>query len=87
MDLEQERLDMMRAAHEGRSRAVMHYQVNIDNFRAALTLLEGEMDPNLDAFARELEAALANEIAQQAREKVMLTVVERQLETTNVRPA
>jgi len=87
MDLEQERLDMLRAAYEGRSRAVMHYQVNIDNFTEAVDRIGQTDDVNLASFVSELTTMIVNERAQQARERVMLEVITAQLEKANVRPA
>ena len=86
MDLAQERIDILKGALEQRQRAVMHYQINIDNFRAAIALLDAEHqdDPRLAGYADELVRALAENEGQQARERVILRVIEAQLEPGHV---
>ena len=83
MDLKQERIDILRAAFEQRSRDVMLHQINIDNYRLAI----GECGPGLADFAAQLEELLASSIREQSKERVMLKVIEQQLEADNVRPA
>lgn len=79
MDLAQERLSILRAAAEQRRRDEMIYQINIDNFTLALAEIGGSEDPDLVVFAKELRERLAGEKAQQARESILLKVIERQL--------
>lgn len=83
MNLKQERTDILRASFEQRSRDVMLHQINIDNYRLAIA----ECGPDLADFAAQLEELLASSIHEQAKERVMLKVIEQQLEAENVRPA
>jgi hypothetical protein len=83
MDLKQERLEILRAAFEQRSRDVMFHQINIDNYRLAI----GECGSDLSEFAAQLNDLLQSSIREQAKERVMLKVIEQQLEADNVRPA
>ena len=83
MDLKQERLEILRASFEQRSRDVMLHQINIDTDRRAI----GECGPGLADFAAQLEELLASSIREQSKERVMLKVIEQQLEADNVRPA
>lgn len=78
MDLEQERIDILKDALDQRRRGVMHYQINIDNFRAAIALIETEhaADERLAGYADELRLLLEQNEMQQAREQVMLRVIE-----------
>lgn len=77
-----ERHDILTAAAEQRRRDVMHYQINIDNFRAAIAEIEAHHadDANLLAFRDHLAGLLASSLAEQAKERIMLTVIERQLQ-------
>ncbi len=78
MDLEQERLDILRSAAEHRAREVMHYQINIDNYRRALAEIKG--DHKLADFAENLRGLLTSSIQEQAKERIMLKVIQDQLE-------
>lgn len=86
MDLAQERLDTLIQARDARRRAVMHYQIDIDNFTAAIALIGREHgdDPALQAFGNELADLLATTMHQQDRERVILRVIEAQLEPGHV---
>lgn len=87
MDLKQERIDILRGAFEQRARDVMLHQINIDNFTAAIDAITPDANENLRSFAQELMQRLGCELAQQARERVMLKVIEQQLEAADVRSA
>ena len=82
MDLEQERIDMLTAAAEGREREVMHYQINIDNYARAIAEIEAEHAGSdaLSDFANQLRDLLASSIIEQAKERIMLKVLRDQLE-------
>ena len=82
MTLTAERHDILTAAADQRRRDVMHYQINIDNFRAAIAEIETNHgdDANLMAFRDHLDGLLASSLAEQAKERIMLTVIERQLQ-------
>lgn len=82
MDLVQERLDLLTAAREARQRAVMHYQIDIDNFATAIELINSTLDNDQDmlSFASELEDRLASTRHQQAREQIILRAIETQLD-------
>ena len=82
MSLTTERRDILTAAAAQRARDVMHYQINIDTFRAAIAEIEAHHadDANLLAFRDHLGGLLASSLAEQAKERIMLTVIERQLQ-------
>ena len=69
-------------AVQARMRDVLLYQINIDNFRLAIEEIRQNHsdDPSLNAFSNQLQEQLASNLAEQAKEKIMLTVIERQLE-------
>lgn len=77
-----EKLKILSEAAEARRRDVLFYQINIDNYRLAIAEIEAEHadDPSLKAFSAHLSELLTSSLAEQAKEQVMLTVIERQLE-------
>ena len=79
MNLEQERLDILKTAAEGREREVMHYQINIDNYERAIAEIEAN-HPDMGEFADRLRELLASSRVEQAKERVMLKVIRDQLE-------
>ena len=79
MNLEQERLDILTQAAEGREREVMHYQINIDNYERAIAEIEAN-HPDMGEFADRLRELLASSRVEQAKERVMLKVIRDQLE-------
>lgn len=67
----------------GREDEVQLYQINIDNYRLAVEHIAGmgaDDQAELADFRSELEQRLAAELHQQKRAKVMLAVVQQQLE-------
>ena len=79
MNLEQERLDILTQAAEGREREVMHYQINIDNYERAIAEIEAG-HPDMGEFADRLRELLASSRVEQAKERIMLKVIRDQLE-------
>ncbi len=75
--------EILTSAHDARQAEVMHYQINIDNYTLALAeirkLPEGEQS-ELSAFAEQLRGLLASERLEQKKAKIMLAVVQQQLE-------
>jgi len=82
MNLEQELIDILTASAEGREREVMHYQINIDNYRLAIAEIETNHsdDKALVAFAGNMRELLASSIIEQSKEKILLKVIRNQLE-------
>lgn len=80
--LETERRAMLSDAAAHREREVMHHQINIDNYRLALAEIDKNHtgDANLAEFAKQLAELLSSSIREQAKERIMLTVVRQQLE-------
>ena len=80
--LEIERKTMLTEAASHREREVMHHQINIDNYRLALTEISTNYadDADLVDFAKQLSELLASSIREQAKERIMLTVMRQQLE-------
>lgn len=77
------RRDILTAALAAREQEIMHYQINIDNYTLALEEL-GTLPDNeaaeLAAFTAQLTGLLASEILEQKKSKIMLKVMQRQLE-------
>lgn len=79
----QSRRDILTAALAGREQEIMHYQINIDNYTLALEELAALPDSEaaeLAAFAAQLTGLLASEILEQKKSKIMLKVMQRQLD-------
>lgn len=77
------RRDILTAALTGREQEIMHYQINIDNYTLALEELSALPDneaAELAGFAAQLTGLLASEILEQKKSKIMLKVMQRQLE-------
>jgi hypothetical protein len=76
------KLEVLRAAADGRRAEVMNYQINIDNFRLAIAKIGAEHadKPEIVAFADQLRSLLASSEIEQLKERIMLEVIEQQLE-------
>lgn len=72
------RTEMQTAAFEARVKEVIEYQVNIDNFRGAISMI-GE-DAELAEFKAQLEELLRSSLLEQRKSKIMLEVVRAELE-------
>lgn len=69
---------MLTSALEARVKEVTEYQVNIDNFKAALDKI-GE-EPELEEFKEQLQALLASSLLEQRKAQIMLEVIQSQVE-------
>ena len=76
------RIDILRASAEGRRAEVMNYQINIDNFRLAIAKIEAEHadNPEMAEFSERLRDLLHSSEVEQLKERIMLEVIEQQLE-------
>lgn len=81
-DLAQERINILTAAAEHRRREIMNYQINIDNFRAAIDLIDERYTNNdhMQVFREQLQGLLESSLIEQTKEAIMLEVVENQLQ-------
>jgi hypothetical protein len=70
--------EILTAALDARIKEVTEYQVNIDNFRLALVHI-GD-DPELQDFKAQIEGLLASSIFEQKKARIMLDVIQSQLE-------
>lgn len=83
-----EKFDMTRkeilfATLKGREQEIMHYQLNIDNYTLALEeigSMPAEEAADLADFFDQITNLLASEILEQKKSKIMLRVIQRQLE-------
>ena len=76
------KLEILSAAVEQRRQEVMHYQINIDNYRAAIAELDENYSDRADMapFREQLCELLRTSLIEQTKEKIMLTVIERQVQ-------
>lgn len=81
LDLEQEKLNILTSSLEQRKKEVLYYQINIDNYTKALSLIEEKYSDrdDLQSFVDQLNALLESSILEQTKEKIMLEVIEDQL--------
>lgn len=73
--------EILIASLEGRQKEITEYQVNIDNFRLAIEAI-GE-DVELQSFKSQLQELLASSLLEQKKAKIMLGVIEAQLNEVN----
>ena len=75
--------EILLPALKARQQEVVHYQINIDNYTLALAeirkLPQAEQD-ELRAFADQLSSLLASEKLEQKKARIMLAVIQQQLE-------
>jgi hypothetical protein len=77
------REEIISGALEARVQEVMHYQINIDNYTLALqeiNLLPINEQVELSAFVEQLTSLLASEKVEQKKAKIMLSVMQKQVE-------
>lgn len=77
------REDILQTALTAREQEVMHYQINIDNYSLALeriASLPAEERAELADFASQLKSLLTSEKLEQKKAKIMLAVIQQQLE-------
>lgn len=81
MELENERLQILKDAADHRRRDVMHYQINIDNYRLAIEEIMSNHADNeeLVAFSYHLQGLLESSLLEQSKELIMLKVIEKQI--------
>lgn len=79
MNLEQERIQILKDNLAARQKEVMHYQINIDNYRLAIRKIESGNLTDLTEFANQLKELLNSSIKEQAKEQLMADVIAEQL--------
>lgn len=72
--------EILKNALEARHQEVLGYQINIDNYRLAIEHIDASGDADLFDFRDQLKGLLASEILEQKKAKVILAVIERQLQ-------
>jgi hypothetical protein len=76
------RTEILTSSLDARIREVTEYQVNIDNFRAALALIGN--DAELADFTVQLKSLLASSLTEIRKAQIMLDVIQSQLEVDHV---
>jgi hypothetical protein len=79
----QTREEILKASLDARIQEVMHYQINIDNYRIALEEISKMPDDDramLSGFADRLRTLLSSEKLEQKKAQIMLTVLKQQVE-------
>jgi len=70
--------EILTSALEARTKEVTEYQVNITNFSLAIERIAD--DPELQEFKTQMQGLLASSILEQRKSKIMLDVIQSQLE-------
>jgi hypothetical protein len=74
------KLETLSQARDARVAEVLYYQINIDNYTLAIEEIDRLQDAELSEFKQQLQSMLKSEILEQKKAKVLLTVIEKQLE-------
>ena len=79
--MDNEKITALRAAKEHREKEVLYHQINIDNYRLAIALIDEEWsaDSTLAPFRAQLEELLAASVLEQKKERILLKVITQQL--------
>lgn len=72
--------ETLQNAHTARVDEVEMYQLNIDNYKLAIQLIDEDNDAQLDGFKSQLNSLLEAEMLEQKKAKIMLRVIEKRLE-------
>ena len=76
--LENYRKEILKNALESRQKEVVEYQINIDNFRLAIEKI-GD-DSEMQLFKDQLQDLLKSNLYEQSKAKIMLEVIQQQVE-------
>jgi hypothetical protein len=79
----QTREEILKASLDARIQEVMHYQINIDNYRIALDEISKMSDDDramLSGFADQLRTLMSSEKLEQKKAQIMLSVLKQQVE-------
>ena len=76
-----EKNTILQQAAEQRSREVLHHQINIDNYKRAIAVIDEQYFDSSDMlkFKEQLSGLLASSIVEQTKEQIMLGVITQQL--------
>jgi hypothetical protein len=72
------KLEILSEALKAREEEVLHYQINIDNYRLAIE--KSKDDEELAEFVDRLRELLASSLLEQKKAKIMLEVIREQVE-------
>ena len=70
--------EILTSALEGREKELIEYQVNIDNYRLALTKIS-DSDEELAPFKQQLENLLSSSLLEQRKSQIIRDVIAEQL--------
>lgn len=74
---EKHRFDILKKALEGRVREITEYEVNIENFRRAISKIG--TDKSMAKFRKQLEELLSSNLMEQRKSRVIHDVIAEQL--------
>lgn len=72
--------EILTQALQARDDEVMHYQINIDNYRLAIEHIDASGDADLAGFREQLAGLLKSETIEQKKARVIQSVIRQQLE-------
>jgi hypothetical protein len=79
----QTREEILKSSLDARVQEVMHYQINIDNYRIALDEISKMSDDDramLSGFSDQLRTLMSSEKLEQKKAQIMLSVLKQQVE-------
>lgn len=71
--------EILKKAKQARIDEVEHYQINIDNYKAAIDLIKSQNDSDLIDFCNQLQELLNSSIIEQKKANIMLSVISNQI--------
>lgn len=74
-------LEILKEALSTRNQEVLYFQINIDNYTAAIAEFDANPDADLADFRKELVDRLAAETREQKKVKLMRSVIQKQVDT------
>lgn len=82
MENPQTREEILKSSLDARIQEVIHYQINIDNYRIALEKIGNLPDDeraDLSGFTEQLRTLLSSEKMEQKKAQIMLSVIQQQV--------
>jgi UPF0288 family protein (methanogenesis marker protein 3) len=82
MNYAEEKVVILQHSKEQREKEILMYQINIDNYKLAIEEIKNNYQhmEEMQPFVEHLKSLLQSSIVEQTKEKIMLKVIESQLE-------
>ena len=67
--------ETLQQAKKARLDEIEHYQINIDNYKSAIKLIEQDNEESMFAFKQQLEELLSSSLIEQKKASIMLKAI------------